>query len=444
MISGSQPPWLGEAWREYGQREIAGERHNKRILSFFRELGHDPAGGDEVAWCAAFAGASLERAGVASTRSLRARSYSEWGEALAAERFGAVVVLSRGRSAALGHVGFLVGWTAERLWLLGGNQADRVSVESFARSRLVALRWPQGRSGQGARRARGDAAEDLFAAALTHVLRMEGGYSDDPHDPGGPTNMGITLATLAAWRGVKVSAANQGELIAQLRQISRAETEAIYRQRYWMPAGCAELPGALAFAHFDAAVNHGVGTAIGILQEAVGAGVDGVIGPQTTSRIAAMPIAQIIRTYAEIRRRRYRALPHFWRFGRGWLNRVEHTLEAVEKLPGQDGEPLRDSGFASEQNGETRMSSKELDTAPKWWGQSLTIWGVLIAASASVLPALSPIIGLDLTADLVRQLGDEVLQVAQAVTALGGTLMAIYGRTKAKQPLIRKSMHLKL
>jgi len=91
------------------------------------------------------------------------------------------------------------------------------------------------------------------------------------------------------------------------------------------------------------------------------------------------------------------------------------------------------------------MSSKDtLDTAPKWWGQSLTIWGVLIAASASVLPALSPIIGLDLTADLVRQLGDEVLQVAQAVTALAGTLMAIYGRTKAKQPLARKSMHLKL
>lgn len=444
MISGSQPPWLAEAWREYGQREIAGERHNKRILSFFRELGHDPAGGDEVAWCAAFAGASLERAGVASTRSLRARSYSEWGEALAAERFGAVVVLSRGRSAALGHVGFLVGWTAERLWLLGGNQADRVSVEAFDRSRLVALRWPRRQSNQRPP-ATGEGADDLFAAALAHVLRMEGGYSDDPHDLGGPTNMGITLATLAAWRGMKVSAANRQELIAQLRQISRAETEAIYRQRYWIPAGCPDLPAALAFAHFDAAVNHGVGAAIRMLQEAVGAGVDGIIGPQTKSRIAAMPIAQIIRTYAAIRRRRYRALPHFWRFGRGWLNRVEHTLEAVEKLPREISGPLRDTESTSERNGETRMSSKDIsDTGPKWWGQSLTIWGVLIAASASVLPALSPIIGLELTADLVRQLGDEVLQVAQAVTALGGTLMAIYGRTKAKQPLIRKSMHLKL
>src|SRR5690606_3973195 len=134
--------------------------------------------------------------------------------------------------------------------------------------------------------------------------------------------------------------------------------------------------------------------------------------PETKGRIAAMPIAQIIKTYAAIRRRRYRALPHFWRFGRGWLNRVEHTLEALEKLPSQDGEPLQNSRSANEQNGEPRMSSKDtLDTAPKWWGQSLTIWGVLIAASASVLPALSPIIGLDLTADLVRQLGDEVLQV---------------------------------
>lgn len=445
MTSSRQPLWLAEAWREYDQREIPGERHNKRIVAFFRELGHNPVDGDEVAWCAAFAGASLERAGFASTRSLQARSYTDWGEALPTERFGAIVVLSRGRSAALGHVGFLVGWTADQLWLLGGNQGGRVSVEAFDRFRLVAMRWPAIRIGQKSEPAGADAAAELFNAALAHVLKMEGGYSDDPHDPGGPTNMGITLATLAAWRNLKVSAANREDLIAELQRLSRAETEAIYHKRYWLPAGCADLPAALAFLHFDAAVNHGVGTAIRMLQETVGATVDGVIGPETKGRIAAMPIAQIIKTYAAIRRRRYRALPHFWRFGRGWLNRVEHTLEALEKLPSQDGEPLQNSRSADEQNGEPRMSSKDtLDTAPKWWGQSLTIWGVLIAASASVLPALSPIIGLDLTADLVRQLGDEVLQVAQAVTALAGTLMAIYGRTKAKQPLARKSMHLKL
>lgn len=436
--SGDQPAWLAQAWLEYGQRELSGTtKHNSRILAFFRELGYENIEQDEVAWCAAFAGASLERAGVESTRSLLARSYEAWGEPLARERIGAVAVMSRGSDPALGHVGFLVGWTAEKLWLLGGNQGNRVSVEAFPRSRLVALRWPQ--------RERDAAAGGVFAAALKHVLKMEGGYSDDPHDPGGPTNKGITLATLAAWRGVKITAANRARMIAELRAISPAETEAIYRQCYWEPAGCPALPPRLAFAHFDAAVNHGVGSAIRMLQEAVGADVDGEIGPQTKSRIAAMPVAEIIKAYAEIRRRRYRALPHFWRFGRGWLARVERTLDAAERLPQPGHPPSQDRNSSIEQSGETGMSSENSqDVAPKWWGQSVTIWGVLITAAASVLPALAPLVGLDLTGDLVRQVGDEVLQVGQAVTALVGTLMAIYGRTQAKQPLTRKTMSLKL
>lgn len=434
--SGEQPAWLAEAWREFGQSEISGARHNDRIVAFFRELGHERIEQDEVAWCAAFVGASLERAGLASTRSLSARSYANWGEALDAERFGAVAVLSRGSNTALGHVGFLVGWTATRLWLLGGNQGDSVSVQGFARSRLLALRWPGAAPQTG--------IEVVFRAALAHVLEMEGGYTDDPHDPGGPTNKGITLATLAAWRGVKITTANRADLISELRRISPAETEAIYLQRYWRPAGCSRLPPKLAFVHFDAAVNHGVGTAIRILQEAVGADADGEIGPQTKGRIAAMPIAKIIKAYAEIRRRRYRALPHFWRFGRGWLARVEQTLEGAEKLPLKRN-AANGSELAIEQNGEAGMSTNNAqDASPKWWGQSMTIWGVLISAAASVLPVVAPLAGLDLSADLVRQVGDEALQVGQAVTALVGTLMAIYGRSQATRPLTRKTMSLKL
>ena len=47
----------------------------------------------------------------------------------------------------------------------------------------------------------------LFTAALEHVLEMEGGFTDDPHDPGGPTNRGITLKVFAAWKGVRLDQA---------------------------------------------------------------------------------------------------------------------------------------------------------------------------------------------------------------------------------------------
>jgi len=65
-----------------------------------------------------------------------------------------------------------------------------------------------------------------FALALALVLESEGGYVDDPRDPGGATNLGITRATLARWRGRVVSKAD-------VRQLGRAEAAAIYRALFW-------------------------------------------------------------------------------------------------------------------------------------------------------------------------------------------------------------------
>ena len=58
-----QPPWLAAAWAELGQREVRGSADNARISALFRDAGQTAALHDEVAWCAAFVGACLERAG---------------------------------------------------------------------------------------------------------------------------------------------------------------------------------------------------------------------------------------------------------------------------------------------------------------------------------------------------------------------------------------------
>ncbi len=73
----------------------------------------------------------------------------------------------------------------------------------------------------------------------------------------------------------------------ELKAIDRQTVRDIYFINYWKAAGCSELPQALALMHFDAAVNHGVGAAIRFLQQAVGAGVDGEIGPDTRAAIEA-------------------------------------------------------------------------------------------------------------------------------------------------------------
>ena len=138
-----QPRWLATAWAELGQREVDGASDNARIRAFFRDVGQPASLHDEVAWCAAFAGACLERAGHASTRSLMARSYLRWGAALDEGRFGAVAVLSRGSDPVAGHVGFLLDETDAHIVLLGGNQGDAVGVAAFPKTRLLGFRWPQ-------------------------------------------------------------------------------------------------------------------------------------------------------------------------------------------------------------------------------------------------------------------------------------------------------------
>lgn len=79
-------------------------------------------------------------------------------------------------------------------------------------------------------------------------------------------------------------------------------------------------------------------------------------------------------------------------------------------------------------------------TTGKWWGHSLTIWGAIITAASTVLPALSPLLGLDITPDLVRELGDQVVDAAQAIGGLIGIVLTIYGRTRASSSIERRKV----
>jgi uncharacterized protein (TIGR02594 family) len=134
-----QPAWLSKAWQEFGQAERRGAASNPRIVRLYKDVGYAKIDHDDVAWCAAFLGACLERSGINSSRSLMARSYAEWGTRLATARTGAIAVLKRTSNPALGHVGFVVGETDSTLLLLGGNQGDAVCVSEFPKSRLLSL-----------------------------------------------------------------------------------------------------------------------------------------------------------------------------------------------------------------------------------------------------------------------------------------------------------------
>ena len=65
----------------------------------------------------------------------------------------------------------------------------------------------------------------------------------------------------------------------------------------------------------------------------------------------------------------------------------------------------------------------------------MTIWGAVVTGLAAILPALGPAIGINVTPQTIHTAADQAAAVIQAATGLAGTLMAIYGRVRATQPL---------
>lgn len=93
---------------------------------------------------------------------------------------------------------------------------------------------------------------------------------------------------------------------------------------------------------------------------------------------------------------------------------------------------------------DTMPAPLSTDAPPKWWGRSLTIWGAVVTGLAAVLPAIGPAFGFQVSAASIHTVADQIVAVAQAAAGLAGTLMAIYGRARASQPLAQKLVLLRV
>lgn len=137
------PPWLPVAYGECGVEEVPGPASNPRI-DLYHQMGGGITAGDDVPWCAGFVGFCLITAGLEGTGKPNARSYLEWGKGLVCPRLGCVTVLWReSPDGAFGHVAFFVGINDEGtlLYLLGGNQGNKVTVSAYPADRLLGYRW---------------------------------------------------------------------------------------------------------------------------------------------------------------------------------------------------------------------------------------------------------------------------------------------------------------
>ncbi len=213
-------------------------------------------------------------------------------------------------------------------------------------------------------------AATFLAAALSFTLAEEGGYVDDPRDPGGATEDGITLAAWRAFSG------ELGATAAQLQAIGTVQRTAFYAAQWNAVHGDA-LPLGVDLNTFDAWVNtrtnaarqlqrvagltgascdgwigpetlaavaridagglalrlqRGAGGGVAALQGGLGLRQDGVMGPITLTAAKAHRDAVIVAALFDQQATFYRACDNFPTYGRGWLARAGRRAAAAMAL----------------------------------------------------------------------------------------------------------------
>jgi len=161
--------------------------------------------------------------------------------------------------------------------------------------------------------------------AFKLMLKSEGGFVNHPQDPGGMTNLGVTKSTWENWIGRQSDE-------AEMRNLTPAKVEPLYKKKYWDAVRADELPNGIAYLVFDFAVNAGVGRSIKTLQTAVGVASDGWFGPATMAAVEALDPHELIERFSKAKEDFYRSLPTFEVFGKGWINRVADVKEKATAM----------------------------------------------------------------------------------------------------------------
>ena len=129
------------ALSQYGISELVGSEHNPEVLKYFSEIGHDWVKDDETAWCSAFANWVAKKACCEHSGHLNARSWLDVGADVFKPKLGDVVVLWReNRLSWKGHVGFYIRDNKDCIYVLGGNQSNRVCIHPYPKGRLLSYR----------------------------------------------------------------------------------------------------------------------------------------------------------------------------------------------------------------------------------------------------------------------------------------------------------------
>lgn len=145
-----------------------------------------------------------------------------------------------------------------------------------------------------------------FDYCIPIILELEGGYVNDPRDPGGETNFGISKRAYPNF---------------DIANLTVVQASSIYEQDYWLKWQCGQMPAHLDLWYFNACVMSGGVEAVKLLQQLVGANVDGVFGPKTLAQLKQFSPSRY-HEYLTLYLLHLQSLGGWSTYGKGWTNRL--------------------------------------------------------------------------------------------------------------------------
>lgn len=151
----------------------------------------------------------------------------------------------------------------------------------------------------------------IFRLLIDRILGHEGGYVNDPADPGGETKWGISKRS---YPHLNIAA------------LSREEAIEIYHKDFWLPLKADRFHDGVAFQLLDSAVNSGITQSIRFLQRALGVADDGIFGPVSLKASQEQSESDQIMLFTAERIEFMTKLKNWPNHGKGWMRRIAQNL----------------------------------------------------------------------------------------------------------------------
>ena len=166
-----------------------------------------------------------------------------------------------------------------------------------------------------------------FDQAFAFVIGAEGGFTNNPKDPGNWTEPNCTGKCAGTKYGISARAYPSLDIV----NLTLDQAQAIYRRDYWDKIAGDHLPPPLALLVFDAAVNNGIGRAVLWVQAAVGVEPDGILGPITLGAMGGKLGVDLCVEFQAQRLAFMGGLPTWKNFGLGWSRRLSRLpFQAIQ------------------------------------------------------------------------------------------------------------------